>query len=55
MTTGYASNGPVFSIWVDGVEVNGIYLPRDDAEALADFWREEGYDEVVVKLFNRAA
>ena len=42
MTTGYASNGPVFSIWVDGVEVNGIYLQEMMQKNLLIFGVKKG-------------
>ena len=36
-------------VWVGGAEVNDYYLTQAQAEALAQAWRDKGYDDVVVE------
>jgi hypothetical protein len=38
-----------FSVWVGGVEVNDFYLTLEQAQAIADDYKSEGYDDVVVE------
>ena len=38
-----------FSVWVGGVEVNDYYLTEAQANALAEQYRNEGYDDVSVE------
>ena len=39
----------MYSVWVGGGEVNDYYLlDRDEAERIAERWRDKGYDDVVV-------
>lgn len=38
----------VWSVWVGGGEVNGVYLTRADADTLASRYRADGYDDVEV-------
>lgn len=43
-------NETVFTVWVGGVEVNDHYLPtKIQADALAQEWRNKGYDDVAVE------
>ena len=42
-------NGKLYTVWVGGVEVNDYYLPKDKAESLAEEYRAEGYDDVIVE------
>jgi hypothetical protein len=37
------------TVWVGGVEVNDYYLSKEDAETLAEKYRKEGYDDVIVE------
>ena len=39
----------IYTVWVNGAEVNlyRIYV-RDEAEQLANTWREQGYKDVMV-------
>lgn len=38
-----------YSVWVGGVEVNDYYLTEKEAEALAEEYRQDGYDDVQVE------
>jgi len=38
-----------YTVWVGGVEVNDYLLPKEEAEELADEYRENGYDDVSVE------
>ena len=38
-----------FSVWVGGVEVNDHYLTEAQAKALAEQYRNEGYDDVSIE------
>ena len=39
-----------YSVWLDGAEINDYYLTLDEANDLADFWRENlGYNNVVIR------
>ena len=41
----------VYSVWVGGSEVNDYYIEDiDKAEALADRWKDRGYDDVAVEV-----
>jgi hypothetical protein len=40
------------TVWVGGVEVNDYYLSKEDAETLAEKYRKEGYDDVIVEEIN---
>jgi hypothetical protein len=39
----------VFTVWVGGCEVNDHYLGAFEAETIAESWRDDGYDDVVVE------
>lgn len=39
----------VFTVWVGGVELNDHYLGAFEAETIAESWRDDGYDDVVVE------
>lgn len=39
-----------WSVWVGGGTVNDCYLTRQQAEVLADYWVDRGYDDVVVTV-----
>jgi len=38
-----------YVVWVGGSEVNDYYLTKADAERLADEYRGDGYDDVVIE------
>lgn len=38
-----------FTVWVGGVEVNDYYLTEEEAERLAEEYRQGGYDDVVIE------
>lgn len=38
-----------WSVWVGGIEVNDYYLTKDEAENLAEEYRQDGYDDVVIE------
>lgn len=41
-------NKEKFSVYVGGDEVNSFYLSREEAEEMAAYWRNEGYDDVKI-------
>ena len=43
----------VYVVWVGGVEVNDYYMDKKDAEHMAEFYKDEGYDDVVIQELNR--
>ena len=42
-----------YVVWVGGVEVNNYYLTETEAKRLADEYRADGYDDVVVEKVER--
>lgn len=38
-----------YSVWVGGSEVNDYYLTKEQAEDLAEEYKEDGYDDVVIE------
>lgn len=40
-----------YTVWVGGIEVNDYLMSKTDAEALAEEYREDGYDDVVVEQY----
>lgn len=39
-----------YTVWVGGCEVNDYYLKtREEAEEIADFYKDEGYDDVIIE------
>ena len=38
-----------WTVWVGGIEVNDYYLTKEEADDLADEYRADGYDDVVVE------
>lgn len=41
-----------WSVWVGGGEVNDYYLTYAEAEELARYWKDKGYDEVAIEEIN---
>ena len=39
----------LYSLWVGGSEVNDYYLTKEQAEDLAEEYKEDGYDDVVIE------
>lgn len=39
-----------YGVWVGGVEVNDYYLSQEMADYIADLFKSEGYDDVVVEV-----
>lgn len=39
-----------YSVWVGGVEVNDYYLTQEMADAIAELFNAEGYNDVVVEV-----
>ncbi len=40
-----------YTVWVGGVEVNDHLLSKENAEALAKYWIEQGYDDVQIDTY----
>ena len=40
-----------YTVWVGGVEVNDHLLSKSAAEALADEYRADGYDDVCIEHY----
>jgi hypothetical protein len=39
-----------YTVWVGGGEVNSHYIEsKEEADSIAEEWREKGYDDVVVE------
>ena len=43
----------LYSVWVGGAEVNDFMLDRKTAKEIAEYWRDEGYDDVVLERISR--
>lgn len=39
----------LYSVWVGGAEVNDFMLDRKTAKEIAEYWRNDGYDDVFVE------
>lgn len=39
----------VYSVWVGATEVNDYYLSHSDAKDLADEYKIDGYDDVIIE------
>ena len=46
-------SGKHYSVWVGGSEVNDYYLSREDAISLANEYRDNGYDDVVIEKVEK--
>jgi hypothetical protein len=38
-----------WTVWVGGSEVNDYHLTQDEAKKLAQAWKDDDYDEVVIE------
>ena len=43
----------LYSVWVGGAEVNDFMLDRKTAKEIAEFWRNDGYDDVFIERTSR--
>jgi len=41
-----------WTVWVGGGEINSYYLTKEEALELAQAWKDNGYDEVVMEEVN---
>lgn len=41
-----------YTVWVGGTEVTDHLLPKCVAESVAEDWRKQGYDDVVVEAYE---
>lgn len=41
-----------WTVWVGGGEVNDFYLTKQEAENLAQIYKDDGYDDVVIEQHN---
>lgn len=39
-----------YTVWVGGVEVTDCVMPIDEANKVAEYWRDLGYDDVQVEV-----
>lgn len=39
----------MYTVWVDGTEVNDDYVYYDEAKRLYDYYTKEGYKDVIVE------
>ena len=42
-----------YTVWVGGMEVNDFLLSRREAKIYAEFWKQEGYDDVSIERISR--
>lgn len=42
-------NQKIYSVWVGSNEVNNYYLTKEDAIDLADDYKDDGYDDVIIR------
>jgi len=40
---------PKWTVWVGGGEINSYYLSKEEAEELAQVWKDKGYDDVIME------
>ena len=38
-----------WTVWVGGLEVNDYHLTQAEAQRLAQVWKDDDYDEVVIE------
>ena len=44
--TGGVEVTTMYTVWVGGIEVTDCVMPLDDANKVAEYWRDLGYDDV---------
>ena len=42
-----------WTVWVSGGENNSYYLTKEEASELAQVWKDNGYDEVVMEEISK--
>jgi hypothetical protein len=42
----------IWTVWVDGTEVNDYLLSKERAKRVAKIWRDDGYENVFVKTYD---
>lgn len=38
-----------WTVWVGGIQVNDYYLTKNEADDLAQTYKDDGYDDVVIE------
>lgn len=38
----------MFTVWVGGTEITDHLMPLDEANEVAEYWRDLGYDDVEI-------
>lgn len=38
-----------YTVWVGGIEVNDTFMPKEEAEELANSYRKQGYRDVHIE------
>ena len=41
-----------YTVWVGGIEVNDTFMPKEEAEELANSYRKQGYRDVHVERYH---
>ena len=42
----------IWTVWVDGTEVNDYLLSKERAKRVAKIWRDDGYENVFVETYD---
>jgi len=42
----------IYSVWVGGTEINDYYIPKQQAEDLANQYIQDGYDDVKIEEYT---
>ena len=42
----------MWTVWVGGSEVNNYYLTKEQAKEVAQVWKDDGYEDVVIQAVN---
>lgn len=45
----------MWTVWVGGSEVNNYYRTKEEAQELAEVWKNDGYDDVRIRKVKKAA
>jgi hypothetical protein len=45
----------IYTVWVGGIEVNDYLLTKEEADYLANEYRDVGHDDVVVETVEKLA
>jgi len=41
-----------FNVWVGGIEVNDYPVNKNDAEHIAEFYKSQDYDDVIIEVLD---